>query len=128
MWRSLEGEATHTSFPAYPMSISSTGLGSFFPAARKRGQTSFHLNGRGSRLASAPSEPDDAQQGAFSRKQLMRMDAAFVAAMSRAIARGHERPPERNGYPTQCARPAPACDAALAGSGSSTSPRRRASG
>jgi len=75
------------------MSISAGGLADFFPAHRKRGKTSHHLNGGGSRLVSAPSERDDAQEGAFSRKQLLRMDAAFVAAMKGAIARGLELQP-----------------------------------
>jgi hypothetical protein len=35
--------------------------------------------------------PGDEQVGEYSRKRLMRMDAAFVAAMTRAIERGLER-------------------------------------
>ena len=38
--------------------------------------------------------PGDEQVGEYSRKRLMRMDAAFVAAMTRAIARGLERRPD----------------------------------
>jgi hypothetical protein len=110
------------------MSVSSLGLGSFFPTPRKPGQASRYLNGGGSLLARAPTEPDDAQQGEWPRKKLLKMDAEFCAAMERAISRGLERPPERNGYLTQRAQPAPACGAAPADSGSSTSPRRRASG
>jgi len=74
------------------MSVSTTGLGSFFPTPKKRGQASLYVGGGSSKLASG-GEPDDAQQGAFSRKQLMRMNDRFVAAMERAIARGLEVAP-----------------------------------
>ena len=76
------------------MSISSAGLGSLFPAHRKIGRTSFHLDGAGSKLAAAPTEPDDAQQGGWPRAALLKMDARFCAAMARALARGLERWPD----------------------------------
>jgi hypothetical protein len=72
--------------------LSAGGLADFSPVRRKPGRTSRHLEGGTSRLASG-GEPDDAQQGAFSRKQLLKMDSAFVDAMKRAIARGLELQP-----------------------------------
>jgi hypothetical protein len=83
------------------MSISSTGLGSLFPTPRKPGQASHHLNGRGSKLVAAQSEPGDEQIGFWTHEQLTRMDERFVAAVARAIRLGketevpeHDRPPE----------------------------------
>ena len=38
-------------------------------------------------------QPGDQQDGAFSREQLLRMDARFVARVERAIAAGKERRP-----------------------------------
>ena len=74
------------------MSVSTTGLGSFFPTPKKRGQASLYVGGGSSKLASG-GEPDDAQQGGWPRSVLLKMDAKFVAAMTRAIARGLERRP-----------------------------------
>jgi hypothetical protein len=45
-----------------------------------------------SQLATAPREPGDEQEGTWARDQLMRMDARFVHAVERAIARGKEHP------------------------------------
>jgi hypothetical protein len=75
------------------MSISSTGLGSLFLTPRKPGQASYHLNGRGSKLVSAVSEPEDRIVGEWSRERLVRMNEKFCAAMERAIKRGLERRP-----------------------------------
>jgi hypothetical protein len=74
------------------MSISAFGLGDFFPVHRKPGQASRYVGGGSSKLASG-GEPDDAQQGGWPRSVLLKMDAKFVAAMTRAIARGLERRP-----------------------------------
>jgi hypothetical protein len=74
-------------------SISAGGLGDFTPARRKPGQASHHLNGRGSKLASAATEPDDRIIGEWSRKRLLKMDQKFCSAVARAIARGLERRP-----------------------------------
>jgi len=74
------------------MSISAFGLGDFSPAHRKPGQASRYVGGGASKLASG-GEPDDAQQGGWSRSALLKMDAKFVAAMERAIKRGLERRP-----------------------------------
>jgi hypothetical protein len=73
------------------------GLGDFTPARRKHGQTSWHLNGRGSRLVRASIEPGDEQNGGWSRAALFKMDARFVAAVERAISRGLERRPGGGG-------------------------------
>jgi len=43
-------------------------------------------------LATAPCEPGDEVVGEWSRDRLVRMDARFVDAVERAIARGKERP------------------------------------
>ena len=59
--------------------------------AHNRGTKSRHLNGGGSLLlARAPIEVD--HEGAWSPEQLRQMDADFVAAVERAIARGLESP------------------------------------
>jgi hypothetical protein len=43
-------------------------------------------------LATEPNEPGDEQEGIWPRDQLVRMDARFVHAVERAIARGKEHP------------------------------------
>jgi len=93
----------------------------------KRGQPSRYLNGGTNALMGGPNKPGNEQNDGWTRKQLMEMDSDFIAAMERAIARGLEQP-ERNGYLTRRAPPAPACDAAPAGIGCCTSPRQLASG
>jgi hypothetical protein len=45
-----------------------------------------------SKIKNAPQEPGDEQQGNWPRDQLVRMDARFVHAVERAIARGEEHP------------------------------------
>jgi hypothetical protein len=47
------------------------------------------LNGNG--RPRPPRAAPDTQEGCWSREQLVRMDAKFVAAMERAIKRGLER-------------------------------------
>jgi hypothetical protein len=47
-----------------------------------------------SKLAAAPTEPQDARNGDWSREQLERMDRRFTERMLRAIERGLERPPD----------------------------------
>jgi hypothetical protein len=74
------------------MSISADGLGMFVPSHRKPGRTSRHLEGGSSRLASG-GEPEDAQQGGWPRKDLLKMNDRFVAAVELAIAAGKERRP-----------------------------------
>jgi hypothetical protein len=96
-------------------SIPAGGLGDFSPTHRKIGRTSRYVDGGTSKLASG-GEPEDAQQGAWLRKDLLKMDAKFCAAVERAFRLGLER------------RPVCASDIPVADSGSSTSPRRRASG
>jgi hypothetical protein len=71
-------------------SISAGGLGDFTPARRKPGQPSRYVNGGSSKLAAA-TEPDDRLVGEWSRERLIKMDAKFCAAMTRAIERGLER-------------------------------------
>jgi hypothetical protein len=44
-----------------------------------------------SKLQNSATEPGDELQGDYTREQLMRMDARFVHAVERAIARGQER-------------------------------------
>jgi hypothetical protein len=53
-----------------------------------RGSKSKYLNGGGSQLSDLP--PIEADEGGWSREELIRMDAAFCAAMSRAITQGLE--------------------------------------
>jgi hypothetical protein len=45
-----------------------------------------------SKIKNAPQEPGDEQVGEWPRDRLVRMDARFVDAVERAIARGEERP------------------------------------
>jgi len=49
--------------------------------------------GHTSQIAMGDCQPGDQQDGAFSREQLLRMDARFVARVERAIAAGKERRP-----------------------------------
>ena len=53
----------------------------------RRGRKSTYLNSKGT-----PFEPGDEVVGEWSRDRLVRMDARFVDAVERAIARGKERP------------------------------------
>jgi hypothetical protein len=62
-------------------------------SGRKRGGQSRYLNGSESKLM-RPSQPGDELQGAWTRKALLEMNARFVAAMEKAIARGLERRPD----------------------------------
>jgi hypothetical protein len=59
----------------------------------KRSETNPFGCGR-SALASAPYEPGDERSGDYTREQLLRMDARFVARMQKAIEHGLERRPE----------------------------------
>jgi hypothetical protein len=74
------------------MSISAFGLGDFTPVRRQPGQPARYTNGGSSKLASG-GEPDDAIVGGWSRKDLLKMNDCFVAAMELAIAAGKERRP-----------------------------------
>jgi hypothetical protein len=56
---------------------------------RRRGRPALHQNG-GSLLVRAPSKPGDELQGGWTREQLLRMDADFVAAVEAAIRLGLE--------------------------------------
>ncbi len=53
----------------------------------------LHLHVRALRLAMGPCEPGD-ELGAYTRQELIRMDADFCAAMELAISRGLERRPQ----------------------------------
>jgi hypothetical protein len=59
-------------------------------SAGKRGQLSWHLNGKGSALVRTPYEPGDERQGEWSCEQLRRMDNRFRARLLRAFKRGEE--------------------------------------
>jgi hypothetical protein len=62
-------------------------------AGQNRGGKSKYLNGGVSLLLSrAPIEPDDRQNGCWSRAELERMNTDFCAAVERAIAQGLESP------------------------------------
>ena len=66
-------------------------LCSEFPRVPYRKRYQQPCDGR-SVLATAPCEPGDEVVGEWSRDRLVRMDARFVDAVERAIARGKERP------------------------------------
>jgi hypothetical protein len=57
--------------------------------------------------AAAPSEPGDEQYGAWSRAQLLRMDARFCVVMAREhgsrpdLVNGHRRPTAADSRPSQ---------------------------
>jgi hypothetical protein len=59
--------------------------------------------GSPSKLASEPTMPDDGRVGDYTRERLLAMDAAFCAAMARAIARGLERRPHGEPRPVRAA-------------------------
>lgn len=71
---------------------------------RRRGQSSRYLNGGTNALMRAPAQRGDELQGGWSREQLMKMDARFVAAVARAIARGKETGGGPD-YPGRISRP-----------------------
>jgi hypothetical protein len=61
---------------------------------QRRGRPPLHISG-GNALSRGPYEPDDGV-GPYSRKELLRMDSDFVAAMEAAIERGLERAPQQD--------------------------------
>jgi len=63
-------------------------MSNFSVPGENRGGKARYLNGGGSQLSDLP--PIEADDGCWSREELIRMDAAFCAAMTRAIAQGLE--------------------------------------